>query len=362
MRARLAEVRTLALLVVLAVAAAIVPVPAPTIERWYSNGIYPWIQSVMTPAANHVPIAILDIAAAVVLVFVAAAFAHRVRSIGVARAVLRTIRSTGCGAALLYLLFLGLWGLNYRRVPLEQKLDYERSRVTRAAAIELANTAAVSVNRGHAAAHAGPPDISSLERSFEQAQRMLGAQRTAVPGVPKQSVLSFYFRRAAIDGMTDPFFLEIIVNPDVLDIERPMVLTHEWAHLAGYANESEASFLAWLTCVRGDALAQYSAWISAYEHAFRALPREDRAALTPLEAGPRDDLQAIGARYSRSSPAVRQAARSVYDGYLRAHRVPEGIGSYDAVLRLMLGTGFDPGWTPRKMSTAGAPEKIGARY
>ena len=52
-------------------------------------------------------------------------------------------------------------------------------------------------------------------------------------------------------------------------------------------------------------------------------------------------------RYSRSSPAVRQAARGVYDGYLRANRVPEGIGSYDAVLRLMLGTEFEPGWTPK---------------
>ena len=105
--------------------------------------------------------------------------------------------------------------------------------------------------------------------------------------------------------------------------------------------------MAWLTCVRGDALAQYSGWISAYQHAAGALPREDRAALTPLDAGPRDDLRAIAARYNRSSPAVRRAAREVYDGYLRANRVPEGIGSYDAVVRLMLGTEFDPGWTPK---------------
>jgi hypothetical protein len=77
------------------------------------------------------------------------------------------------------------------------------------------------------------------------------------------------------------------------------------------------------------------------------LSREDRRALTPLDAGPRDDLRQISARYERTSPAVRRAAQGLNDGYLRANRVAEGIRSYEAVLRLMLGTKFDPGWTPK---------------
>jgi hypothetical protein len=367
--------RTLGVLVLLAATAAAVPVPAATVERWYSNGIYPRIQSVMTAATNHIPFAVLDVAAAILIGFGLAWFVRRARAIGAARALLRAGACAVSCAAVLYLLFLGLWGLNYRRVPLEQKLDYERSRVTRDAAIALANTAAGFMNRGYPAAHAGAPgarsvragveagapgarsvragveagapDLRWLERSFADVQRALGAHRAAVPGVPKRSVLTWYFRRAAIDGMTDPFFLEIIINPEVLDIERPFVVAHEWAHLAGYANESEANFLAWLTCVRADPLAEYSGWVSAYEHAARALPGEDRRALTPLDPGPRDDLRMIAARYERSSPAVRRAAHVLNDKYLRANRVPEGIRSYGAVLRLMLGTRFDPGWTPR---------------
>ena len=140
-------------------------------------------------------------------------------------------------AAVLYLLFLGLWGLNYRRVPLERKLDYERARVTRDAAMALANTAAGFMNRGYPAAHAdasGHCDRSS-GRSRTCSARS-ARDTTRLPGVPKRSVLTWYFRRAAIDGMTDPFFLEIIINPEVLDIERPFVVAHEWAHLAGYAD------------------------------------------------------------------------------------------------------------------------------
>ena len=61
-----------------------------------------------------------------------------------------------------------------------------------------------------------------------------------------------------------------------------------------------------------------------------------------------EDLRAISARYDRSSPVVRQAARGVYDEYLKANRVAEGIASYDAVVRLMVGTRFDARWTPAR--------------
>jgi len=166
--------------------------------------------------------------------------------------------------------------------------------------------------------------------------------------VPKRSLLERYFRVAAIDGMTDPFFLEVILNPDTLPFERPFVLLHEWAHLAGYANESEANFVAWLACAQGDAMARYSGWLVIFEHAAASLPKTDRAKLTSqLAAGPRRDLQAAAARYARASPVVRTAARDVYDTYLRANRVSDGVASYTAVIRLMLGAGLEDGGGPR---------------
>jgi hypothetical protein len=329
-----------------ALAAALAPIDAVRVERWYSTGIYPQIQGVITPLTNRIPVALLDISVAVGLIVISVVLRRRSRALGIRRALLRTTGSVLWSAAAGYLLFLFLWGLNYRRLSLESKLDYNRARVTLDAAVVLANAAATSANEGFAAAHAQAWDGESLKRSFADVQQSLGARQGAVPGVPKRSLLSFYFRRAAIDGMTDPFFLEIILNTDLLVIERPFVIAHEWAHLAGYADESEANFVAWLTCLRGDALARYSGSLAAYEHAAGALPRGGRGGLVPLGPGPRSDLRAMAKRYERSSPVVRQAAHDVYDGYLRANRVQEGIGSYDAVLRLMLGTRFGPDRTP----------------
>ena len=177
---------------------------------------------------------------------------------------------------------------------------------------------------------------------------MLGATRLAVPGVPKRSLLERYFRAAAIDGMTDPFFLEIIINPDTLPFERPFVLAHEWAHLAGYANEAEANLVAWLTCTQGDAMARYSGWMAIFEHVAASLPKADRDALTSqLAAGPRHDLQSAGCPL-RAVLARRpnRGARRLRP-YLRANRVHEGVASYSAVVRLMLGAGLEDGRLPR---------------
>ena len=61
--------------------------------------------------------------------------------------------------------------------------------------------------------------------------------------------------------MVNPFGLEVLANPDLLPFERPFVAAHEWSHLAGYADESEANFVGWLACIRADVPTQYSGWL-----------------------------------------------------------------------------------------------------
>jgi hypothetical protein len=331
----------------LAVALAVLPLPSAAIEGWYARGFYPWLQGWVTPLADLVPFALFDVALVVALGAPVWLVAARVRRRGWLGGLLRSAWTLLVAASIAYLVFLAMWGLNYRRVSLETRLDYDAGRLTLDAARALAIEAVVEVNRGRPAAVGAPFDEASLARALAATQLALGDPRPAATGRPKASMLGIYFRRAAIDGMTNPFMLEIILHPDLLPAERPMVLAHEWAHLAGYAHETEASFVAWLACLQGDPAARYSAWLSAYEHAARALPREERARLPPLDAGPREDLRAIAARYERSSPAVRTAARDVYDSYLRAHRVREGVASYGAVVRLMLGAARDERGRPR---------------
>jgi hypothetical protein len=139
--------------------------------------------------------------------------------------------------------------------------------------------------------------------------------------------------------MVNPFGLEVLVNPEVLPFERPFVLAHEWAHLAGHADESEASFVGLQACWRGNREARYSGWLSLLIHAVRGLPAaERRGSLDALTPGPRADLRALAERLERAQPVIHAVSWQVYDRYLRANRVDAGIASYDAVVRLVLGS------------------------
>jgi hypothetical protein len=331
-----------------ALAAAVAPLPPEVVERVYSHGLYPRLQPVISSISGASPIALLDPAAAVLLAIGIVVCVRRYRAFGWRSAVSRMLMTGLVTAAIIYLWFLLFWGFNYRRVPLERKLAYDPSRITREQGLQLGRTAVDRANALVQEAKATPLDRESLLAALRRVQAHLRETPLIAAPDPKRSLLALYFRKAAIDGMTDPFFLEIVVNPDVLPSERPFVLAHEWAHLAGFADESEANFIAWLTCLRAARDAQYSGWLAAYQHIASGLPLPDRRALAQaLSPAVRADLDAERERFNRSSPAVRNAARGAYDTYLRANRIEEGIANYNAVVRLMLGTSLDADWNPR---------------
>jgi hypothetical protein len=179
-------------------------------------------------------------------------------------------------------------------------------------------------------------------------QRELADAPPAVPGRLKRTMYGPFFRWTSVDGMVNPFGLEVLANPDLLPFERPFVAAHEWAHLAGYAHEAEANFVGWLACVRGAAPAQYSGWLSLYWQVSGELPSREREQVAEaLHDGPRADLRAVAARLRRGDlPALRRASWLVYDSYLKANRVESGVRSYGEVVTLILRAGLADGAGP----------------
>jgi hypothetical protein len=324
--------------------AAVAPIPPSLVERFYSTGAYPVFQRVLTPISNRAPFALIDllIAAGVFWFVLLAAAVRRFFRHGEKRRVQRVIVCAILPPAALYLAFLALWGLNYRRLPLEDKLAFDVEAVTPEAARSLAAEAVSRANALHDDAHAAGWDDEGhgLASAFAAAERDAGASGKTVPGRPRRTLLDWYFRSAAVAGMTDPFFLETLVASDLLPFERPFVIAHEWSHLAGFADEGEANFIGWLTCVRGPVPAQYSGWLSLYAEVTGSLSRHDRQEVAArLAAGPREDLRALADRLTRNvNPAVSSAGWRVYDQYLKANRVEDGAASYARVVRLALGT------------------------
>lgn len=333
-----------AVLPVAALILGVVPLPPALVERAFSAGTYPHVQPWLTALSNRVPVAWLDVLIAVAVALAAwhAVATWRSRA-GLARWIARLAWNAVRVGAAVYLVFLAVWGFNYRRAPATERFAVDGRRVVEPRLRVLATRAVNEANRlwparGDETRLTEEALVADLAPAFAEATRATGTAWRVEPGRPKASLLARTFPFAAVDGMVNPFGLEVILNPEVLPFERPFVLAHEWGHLAGYADESEASFAGFVTCLKGPPAAQYSGWLSLLLHALGGLPPADRHALGErLGPGPRADIRAIVARARRAQPLVRAVSWRVYDRYLRANRVAEGVGSYDAVTRLVLG-------------------------
>jgi uncharacterized protein DUF3810 len=341
------------ILAVFAAAAALAPLPPPLVERGYSNGAYAWIQPLLTSLSNLAPFALFDALLAAILLSWMALAAIDARRQGWRRASARAAIRTVEWSAMAYLLFLALWGLNYRRERLAVKLQFDRAAVSADAARRLADQTVQRLNAlaspAHAAGWRAIGDLDpALADSVSRTARDLAAH-PAIAGRPKRTLLDPFFRGAGVEGMTDPFLLETLVVSDLLPFERPLVIAHEWSHLAGIADEGEANFAAWLACVRGTPAHQYSGWLFLYGELIPVLDREVRPALVArLGATPRADLEAARARVTRNiRPRVSLVAWRAYDSYLKSNRVAAGTASYGQVVQLVLGTQFTDDWTPR---------------
>jgi hypothetical protein len=336
--------------------AGLAPLDRVAIERHFSTSVYPQVQQVLTPLSNQVPFALFDLltlggATAVVIAVVRGV--RRMRRERRVRPLLRALAAVATGGAVVYLLFLGVWGFNYRRLPMQERLVLTHAAPDAEAVLALGLEAARRMNVLYAEAHQvgwrdDPRQDRDLVEAFSFVQGRLSDAPPAIPGRLKATMYGPYFRWTSVDGMVNPLALEVLANPDLLPYERAFVAAHEWAHLAGYAHEAEANFVAWLTCIRAGVPAQYSAWLHLYWQINGDVGAVDRSTLAQaLEAGPRQDLAAIVDRLRRGQlPLLRNASWRVYDHYLRANRVGEGVRSYGEVVTLLLRARFEKGWIP----------------
>lgn len=338
--------RRVALVVVTAaVVLWLVPLPSSWIDAIYATRVYPRWQRAITPLADRVPVALFDVWLVAILAVGALVLLRAWRR--EARWAARLIHVTSAIVVLasaVYLWFMVSWGLNYRRARLETRIDFARERVNPGRLDDLAARTVAGLNALHPRAWAEPwPEWRAVPRTLasrvDAVAVSLALPPGMAPGAPHRTLLQPYFRWASIEGMTNPFLLEVLVNDDLLPMERPAMVAHEWGHLAGLAHEAEASYFGWRLCHASGVQAQYSAWLFISGTVFSAIPAPRRAALLArLEPGPRQDLRAIAARHARAVPAVRDAAWVAYDRYLKSNRVASGVDSYDEVLVLILGT------------------------
>jgi hypothetical protein len=346
---------TIPALLALALALVLALSSPEAVERVYSRGIYPPVARALGGLSDLVPVSIAEVLGLVLVLLVLLSLIR-----GTGRLLLRRTRLRDAAARvgktllvavpLVYVAFQGLWGIHYARLPLETRLHLDPATAPDRASFERNLEALVrAASRERVAS---PPGPGETERSIAAAvvgvdlvtTRMEGAP---VPGArrPKTLLLNDLFRLAGVTGVTIPFTHEAHHRRDLLPCERPHVAAHERAHLAGFASEAEANFVAYHAgLASGDPRARYSARLGLLRDFLGAATAEQVEAVLPhLAEGVRADLRAIRERSRREASSLTRLTRRVNDTYLRANRVRGGVSDYGRVVRLVL-AGERHGW------------------
>ncbi len=345
--------------VVLSVLLPIFQLPASFIERFYSNGFYERLQSLITPLTNYLPFAVYDLLLVSVMIGIPVWWIIRIakaekgrRLRKAAKLLLDTIVLT----ALVFLIFQTLFGFNSMREPLRQKLDYNAERINEEVAIDLYRLCIERLNAEVEAAHkTNLPDDEEWRRriqpAFSRLLKEFGRTSDITLAKPKASLFDKYFQASGITGLLNPFGHETIVGRGYHSLDRAFTMAHEWGHLAGFSDESEASFVGLLALLRSeDAACRYAGWLELFTHF--TLRKEDAERLKERELEmPRlaqqvyDDLRGMAeeARKRKSIAIVSKVQWQMYDQFLK---VQHQTANYDELSLLVMGTQFEEGWKP----------------
>ena len=324
------------------------------IEQYYSRGLFVVIRHIFDVFTGIFPIALVYLLFVGLLVWI-------VRTIQRIRKDARPLK-TKLGSALfstlafifgVIFLFLVLWGFNYGRISVEEQMGFETTPLSlEELKMELDSTTKVleilrknvpqSSDSAFTASYL-PIDLEPTMR--EVLTTTLKKYGFPTPGkvrgrklLPRGILL-----RISTAGIYIPFTGEGHIDGGLHPIQLPFVMAHEMAHGYGFGDEGTCNFLAFLACIESDdALLRYIGYFSYWRYVASNYRRYEPAAYKDfydkkVPLGVKNDLKAIYAemdKYPDIFPAVRDA---VYDNYLRAQGINEGIQNYSRILMLEKG-------------------------
>ena len=332
------------------------------VETVYASGIGPLVVRPMSLVSGLVPISLVEVAIVSYAMWVLLAIGRGVLDVRNERRSIRNLTMaaglrTARDAGVLILLFYVLWGFNYARPPLVERLGWPEWQPPEVGELEALATEAVdAANQAYWDIHhtedAGEPtpmpaDLGELDLALEEGWRR-AAELLDLPaalgrryGRTKRLLLTPIVARLGVGGFYFPWTGEANVLWDSPAVRRPQSMAHEKAHQRGTGPESEASFLGFVAAAHAPhPHARYAAYVFAQGQLLGMLARADRGKFRRVAMrrypGVQRDLADDAVYWSQFRGVGTSLGRSINDRFLRTNRVRGGLTSYRRSVRLLL--------------------------
>ncbi|WP_303926077.1 DUF3810 domain-containing protein [Draconibacterium sediminis] len=314
------------------------------VETWYAQRIYPFIASLLSTISFVFPFSLDDSFYAVLIlmpvVLIVQLFTKRIKWKAAGKFLLNTV-------ATVYILFYVLWGFNYFRLPLTERLGIKDREPDTGEFVQFMQQYITELNQLHC--DFDTVDKTEIDRLIEESyQQLAPVLKFGYPmGKRPDKTITFsgFYAKSGITGYFGPFFNEVHVNKKILPIEYPYVLAHEKAHQLGITSEAEANFYAWLVCLNSSSQQiRYSAKLYISFHFFRQA--RGLEAYKDLVAKISPEVQADINRISDHWNELRNAtmdktASKLNDAYLKHNNIKSGIKDYTGVVDHVMNFALD---------------------
>lgn len=324
------------------------------VERYYTHGFYRAVCFVFHPVLNLFPFSIGDIIYILVIGYLVYAAIKLIMLL-----IKKQWRTAGIftlgliiGIQVFSLCFYLLWGMNYYRPSAAERFDLPDSGYTTA---DLKSVTAMLIDSANNCRRR----VTAAD--LQQSNKTIYA--TAVNAVLSLSVTSdnFYTFKPHIkpslltplmnymgtSGYYNPFTTEAQMDYDLPVFIKPFVACHEMSHQMGFGPEDEANFGGFIAGTQSkDRLLRYSAYYLGVQEFMFALRRQDSLARKELRKNisPEvlNDFKTERQFWLSYESKLGVLSSIFYDDFLKANNQPQGLNTYNQMVRLVMG------WYKRK--------------
>ncbi|MEL6191052.1 MAG: DUF3810 family protein [Bacteroidota bacterium] len=244
-----------------------------------------------------------------------------------------------------YMFFQFMWGFNYQRLPVERSMGLEVAWPDSAeliAEFQLVTEEIIEMRNRN-------PQFQEADFAFEEAYlrgllaTTLNKYGYSAPGRPRGKLVSpkgSLMHWGAL-GIYLPFISEGSVDAGLPTLTQPFTLIHEMSHGYGFGDEGTANFWAYLSCIESEEESlQYVGKLTYWRHLARLVYydypdqyTDIRHLITPEI---KSDLELIRNTYDKYPAYFPELYSKIYDRYLKAQGIEEGIKSYSRVVALII--------------------------
>lgn len=319
------------------------------VERFYANGIYPFISRLFRFIFGWVPFSVGDI----FYFFLGVLFL-----IGIVKWIRNNFKNTelhlfklGAYLSVFYFLFHILWGLNYYRNSIYTNLELEQKPYTveqlESLSLKLLNHLEHIQNQlvhNDSLAVAVPYSKSEIlektKSTYDALAEFYPAYEYKTVSI-KKSLFSLLLSYMGFSGYLNPIFGEAQVNQKVPKVNLPAISCHEVAHQLGIGFENEANFIGFLAGTKSDDLYfNYSSYLKAFRFCVAGLNFMDsdkaNKIIEKIPIGIMKNSKESEEFWMSYKNKLEPFFKIFYDGYLKVNQQKEGMKTYSRMVDILI--------------------------